>query len=73
MSKVSKSLIRRRREAGAVCCNCGSPDYRIEPAEWEGGKPNIICGQCGNRWQYGKDGGIYTELWKATEKENKRR
>lgn len=62
-----KSLIRRRREAGAVCYECRSPDYRIEPSKF-GLKPNIICNSCGAIWQYGRDGGIYAELEKHCEK-----
>jgi hypothetical protein len=59
---VSKSLIRRRRESGAVCFVCRSPDYRIEPNEIPGFKPNIICNSCGNLWQDGHDGGVYAAL-----------
>jgi Zn ribbon nucleic-acid-binding protein len=62
-----KSLIRRRREAGAVCANCHSPDYTMSPPYYEGGKPNFTCNQCGKQWQYGYDGGIFKEL----EKDNK--
>lgn len=57
-----KSLIRRRREAGAVCSICRSPDYNVESPEFEGGKLGFRCEQCGNFWNYGKDGGIYSEL-----------
>lgn len=57
-----RSLIRRRREQGAVCPECHSPDYRIEPNEIPSFKPWIICNSCGRMWMYGRDGGIYREL-----------
>ena len=59
-----KSLIRQRREQRAVCSVCHSPDYRIEPPYEGAYKPNIICNQCGESWQWGRDGGICTQLSK---------
>ncbi len=60
---MAKSLIRRRREAGAVCPSCRSPDYSMTVNVTIEFKPNIICGSCGNIWQYGYDGGVYAELY----------
>jgi transposase-like protein len=60
---VAKNIIARRREQGAICPRCKSPDYKMSPSEvFEGGKPIFICGSCGHSWQYGYNGGIYTEL-----------
>lgn len=60
---MTKSLIRKRREQGAICSNCQSPDYTITPSQvYKGGKPNIKCNSCDNSWQYGYDSGIYAEL-----------
>lgn len=56
------NIIKERRKRGATCSRCGSPDYRMSPSYFEGGKPNFTCGQCRNSWQYGKDGGKYAEL-----------
>mgnify|MGYP000844880579 CR=1 FL=1 len=64
---MNKSLVRQRREAGAVCSKCQSPDYRVErnpPL-----KPTITCNSCGNQWQYGYDGGIYARLERLPNKE----
>lgn len=57
-----KSLTRKRREAGAICDVCRSPDYKELPPYIDGGKPNFICNSCGNAWQYGRNGGKYSEL-----------
>jgi len=57
-----KSLIKQRREQGAVCPICHSPDYHVEPAYPGGWKPNIVCNQCKNTWQYGSNGGVYVRL-----------
>ena len=59
---MAKSLIRQRREQGAVCPVCRSPDYEIAFDDPEWIKPRITCGQCGHWWCYGYDGGIYAEL-----------
>lgn len=60
---MTKSLIRKRREQGAICNICQSPGYTITPSQvYKGGKPNIKCNSCGNSWQYSYDGGIYAEL-----------
>jgi hypothetical protein len=59
-----KSLIRQRREMGATCDICNSPDYRIEPPYEGASKPNIVCNSCGHSWQYGFGCGIYGELSK---------
>lgn len=59
---MAKSLIKRRREAKAICDRCHSPDYTIYPAYYDCGKINFKCNSCGNSWQYGYDGGIYAKL-----------
>jgi hypothetical protein len=56
------NIIKKRREAGALCCICKSPDYKQEPPAFDGGKPNFRCNSCGHSWQYGRDGGKYAEL-----------
>lgn len=58
-----KSIVAQRREAGALCPRCKSPDYKMTPSEvFDGGKPNFTCGSCDRVWQYGYDGGIYSKL-----------
>ena len=61
---MGKSIIRRRRENGATCFSCGSPDYDIyEPVVGEQTKPTIWCNSCGSSWSYGYDGGKYAEFY----------
>lgn len=57
-----KSLIRRRREAGAICGVCRSPDYKQFPSYISGGKLNFKCQGCGHEWQCGYDGGVYSRM-----------
>lgn len=57
-----KNILQKRREAGAVCHNCKSPDYKQLSPFIPDGKPNFECQQCGTIWQYGTNGGIYAEL-----------
>lgn len=59
---MPKSVIALRRENNAICPKCKSADYKMTSSELIGGKPNFTCGTCGHAWQYGYDGGIYTEL-----------
>ena len=60
---MAKSLISQRRERGAICDVCKSPDYKMLKNEsFEGAKPIFECGQCKNRWMYRYDGGKYAEL-----------
>lgn len=68
---MSKSLIHLRREAGAICGNCRSPDYREEEPdpEWPTIKPRFICNSCGSSWCYGYDGGKYREFLKKKKEE----
>lgn len=58
-----KSLIRRRREAGAVCPVCRSPDFYMWPNGIPWLNPNITCRSCGHHWQNGRDGGEYGRLY----------
>lgn len=58
------NLIKKRRQEGAVCPRCKSPDYEQQPADIEGGKLNFKCKSCGSFWQYGRTGGKYAELSK---------
>lgn len=60
-----KSIIKERREAGAVCSVCNSPDYTIHPPYEGARKPNIQCNSCKRWWQYGYTGGIYTKFSKV--------
>jgi hypothetical protein len=59
-----KSLVRQRREQGAVCSVCRSPDYRTFPPNQEElrDRPSFQCMQCGSWWTYGKDGGVFAKL-----------
>ena len=62
---MAKSLIRLRREKGAICSVCHSPDYNRLPPDPDtigGGKPEFRCNQCGMLWSYGRDGGVFAEL-----------
>jgi len=61
---MPKSLIAQRREQGATCSICQSPDYTQYPPHHLGGKLNYICDSCGRWWQCGIDGGIYGKLAK---------
>jgi transposase-like protein len=54
-----KSIIKKRREVKATCPRCKSPDYKEKSPDFDGGKPNYVCGSCGYYWQYGYDGGKY--------------
>lgn len=56
--------IKERRNQGAVCKVCNSPDYTEYGTCQELGvtKLTFRCNQCGNTWQYGKDGGLYALL-----------
>lgn len=66
---MPKSLIARRKQQGAVCPICKSPDYTMSPnLSFAGAKPDFACGSCSNAWQDGYDGGIYAKL--ATVKQN---
>jgi transposase-like protein len=66
-----KSTVAQRREQGAICPVCHSPDYKMFPSRvFSGGKPNFICGSCGHEWQYGNDGGIYAKLAEKVKYEN---
>jgi transposase-like protein len=56
------NILKERRKRGAVCSICQSPDYVEAPPDYEGGKPNFVCKSCGTWWQYGYDGGKYSEL-----------
>ncbi len=60
---MAQSIIAKRKEQGAICPRCKSPDYKMAPSDiFKGGKPNFTCGSCGKGWQYGYDGGVYGEL-----------
>lgn len=59
------NIIKKRREVGAVCHICYSPDYKQVAPYDKGGKPNFICNSCGARWQYGYSGGKYAKLAKG--------
>ena len=57
-----KSLVARRRERGATCSVCQSPDYTMtENKTHPDFKPDFTCTN-GHSWQHGKDGGKYAEL-----------
>jgi len=62
LENKKKGIIQKRREGGAVCHNCFSPDYKQLSPAIPNGKPNFQCNQCKTIWQYGTDGGIYAEL-----------
>lgn len=56
------NIIRKRREAGATCPRCRSPDYTMTPpVEGECDRPVFKCTTCGNHWMYGKTGGVYKD------------
>lgn len=55
-----KNILKQRREAGAICHKCKSPDYKQLSPFIPNGKPNFECQQCKTIWQYGD--GIYAEL-----------
>ena len=61
---MAKSIISQRREQGATCGVCRSPDYTTYPPKKSLGQNRyyFICNQCGNRWTYGLSGGKYFEL-----------
>ena len=61
---MAKSIIRQRRERGAICGVCRSPDYTMYPPvkSWGQTKPYFICNQCGHEWTYGLCGGMFSEL-----------
>lgn len=56
------NIIKKRREAGAICFICHSPDYKMVGLNDVTGRPMFECGQCGDRWTYGKDGGKFKKL-----------
>ena len=58
------NIMKLRRENGAVCPECRSPDYLqfSDPDLSSASKPNFECGSCGKIWQSGYDGRIYSEL-----------
>ena len=65
------NVIKERRNQGAVCSVCRSPDYSMTPPiDGETTKPSFTCKQCGNGWQWGKDGGKYADLSKPNEKDD---
>lgn len=70
MKKVN--LIKERRKSGAVCSKCQSPDYkylgRVDLGEDVIGKHQFECKSCGDYWQYGKTGSIFTELMNEEDK-----
>lgn len=58
-----KSLISKRREVGAVCPKCKSPDYNYVGRVFEpNGKHTFNCNSCNNQWQFGSTSSIYLEL-----------
>ncbi len=61
------NILKKRRECGAICSVCKSPDYKEKPPHFNGGKPNFTCNSCGRSWQFGKDGGKYSELRSSNE------
>lgn len=65
---MAKSLIRQRREAGAICSHCQSPDYRLDLSDEDALKPGFRCGSCGSSWRYGYGGGKYAKLLTGPEK-----
>ena len=64
------SKFKRRKDAGAVCPKCKSPDYTYNGRAnqdmgeyWkENGKHEFTCNSCGKQWQFGKQSSHYTEL-----------
>ncbi len=69
-------ILQERRKHKAVCAACQSPNYTMEPHEIPGFRPGFRCGQCGNFWTNGQNGGIYAELaseeiWKAIKRRNR--
>jgi len=56
---MSLELNQRRKEAGAVCWVCKSPNYELLPPPFQ---PNIRCNSCGRVWIGPGDGGVYAEL-----------
>lgn len=60
-----KVNLKERRKKKAVCPKCKSPDYKkVSDINEEEGKtkPTFECNSCGNTWQFGRDGGIYSQL-----------
>ena len=59
---MSKLIFLRKRN-GAICFKCKSPDYK-EELPWEEcqTKPRYQCNSCGNTWQFGKNGGVYSQF-----------
>lgn len=57
------NLVKARREEGAICHICKSPDYSYMGREWEpAGKHNFKCNSCGSTWQYGNGDSHYLRL-----------
>ena len=60
---MPKSKMRIRRERGAVCFTCKSPDWIYEGRTWEpDGKHQFLCLSCGRGWQYGRTESVFLEL-----------
>ena len=57
-----KSIIKQRREQGAVCDICRIPDYEYLGREEISQKHQFKCNQCGHYWCYGKTESKYTRL-----------
>lgn len=51
--------IKERREQGAVCSVCKSPDYEYLGKEI---KHEFKCKSCGRTWAYGRTESKYTRL-----------
>jgi len=54
--------IKKRRESGATCTKCKSPDWKYNGLSDPGLKHQFVCNSCGNEWQYGKSLSTYTDL-----------
>lgn len=61
-----KSLISRRRTAGAICPRCKSPDYALDLSSAIT-KPGFICNSCKTTWNFGYDGGHFADFLEHTE------
>lgn len=55
--------IKQRKEKGAICLKCKSPDYTYLGRVFEpNGKHQFQCNSCGHFWQFGTTESIYTNL-----------
>jgi len=58
--------IKQRRDVGAICPKCKSPDYkyndRANSEFTDDGKHQFECNSCGKTWQYGKSESVYTKF-----------